>query len=72
MEMEQMMARRLSDTRTNREEMRFDQEHLKQMLTKVETDQEKTVAMLDAHYERVMAGMDHRVEEMEAADNIFD
>jgi hypothetical protein len=69
-----MMACLLSEIRTNREEMRAGQEHLKEkMLAKMEMNQErmeatqgKMFAKIDAHHERMMARMDYQLKKMEA------
>jgi hypothetical protein len=62
MEKEQMMTRLLAEIRTNREEMRAGQEHLK----------EEMMVKLNAHYEWMMAGTDSQLETMGAARDIFE
>jgi hypothetical protein len=62
MKMEHTMASLLAAIRTNREEMRAGQEHLK----------EEMMAKLDARDERMMSRMDSHLETMEAAVDIFE
>jgi valyl-tRNA synthetase len=54
---EQMMARLLAEIRTNREEMRAGQEHMK----------EEMMAKLNAHYKRMIVRIHSQLEAMEAA-----